>query len=127
MKKAIPASKAIEAFCYLAWFSVETLHGNQLEFVLDKADERAGEISRFRLQPQGRVRTSYTEKLWEMLKKEFKRTKGVAVPESQEYGNLTFLVEAQTPAELQRALARCEKVSQRWINKYRVNQMLNAD
>lgn len=110
------------AFLYQAWFSIETVHGSQLEMVLDAADKRKGEPHRALLHPKGRVTTTYTDSLNDMLKAAFKKSK-TRIVERQEYGDLTFLVEAETPAALQSALARCDTVSKRWVNKYRINAM----
>lgn len=125
MKQPRPPSKTTTAYIFQAWFSVNTIHGNRLEFVLDEADNRAQRTPKHILQPQGRVFTSYSDALFEMLKKEFKAVKnGIYVREMNEYGDVSIQIEASSPAALQRALVRCEKVTQRWVNKYRVNEML---
>jgi hypothetical protein len=113
----------IDVVCYQALFFVETVHGSQLEFVLDDADKRARRPTRAELHPSALTFTSYTETLWDMLSAEFKKAQDVRVREKSEYGGVSFLLEAPTVDALQRALARCEKVVQRWVNKYRINHM----
>lgn len=117
---------AMEVGSYQAWFSPITVHDTQLEFVLDKADERNGRPTRIQLQPQGRTFTSYSEKLGEMLNREFRRTqrtKDVRIVERQEYGNISFCIEAPSLDLLQTCLRRCAMVCQLWVNKYRINDM----
>lgn len=113
----------IAPMCYQVWFSVITVHGTSLEFVLDEADERARRPTRLDLCPRGRTYTSYAEALWDMLEKEFKKSKGVRVVERSEYGELSFLLEAGDLPTLSKAYERCGKVVQRWLNKYRINKM----
>lgn len=122
-RKPRPPRKAMEVTTYSAWFHVRTLHDTSLEFVLDAADARRGRPTRIQLQPQGRTFTSYSEALWDMLNAEFKKSKEIRVPERQEYGDIAFSVEATSIPMLQAALVRCEKVVQRWVNKYRINSM----
>lgn len=50
-----------------------------------------------------------------------------AVREKQEYGDVVFYIQANTLKELQSAIVRSERVTQRWINKYRVNSMSQGD
>jgi hypothetical protein len=113
----------IEPICYQVWFSVNTVHGSMLEFVLDDADSRAKRPTRAKLHPSARTFTSYTEALWDMLAAEFKKAKAVRVLEKQEYGDVSFLIETDTPKTLEQAYRRSAKVVQRWINKYRINGM----
>lgn len=115
--------RAMEVGCYQAWFSPITVHEFQLEFVLDRADERNNRPTRAQLQCQGRTFTSYSEALFNMLEKEFKQTKDVRIIERQEYGNISFRIEAPTIKSLERQLERCAKVCSRWVNKYRINEM----
>jgi hypothetical protein len=117
------ARHAISPVCYQVWFAVESIHGTSLEFVLDDADARAHRPTRIELQRQGRTFTSYSQALHDMLVAEFSKNAFIRIRESQEYGTLSFLVEADSPKALQRAYGRCEKVTQRWLNKYRVNSM----
>jgi hypothetical protein len=105
---------AITRETYLAWFSVNTKHGGMLEFVLDQAwDRKNCEVP------------SYYDLLFNMLEKEFQRNKGVRPTEYSAYGSVMYCIEAQSPEQLSKALARCEKVVLRWINKYRINRMRN--
>lgn len=115
--------KPMSVSAYQAWFSPETVHELQLEFVLDDADKRNGRLTRNELQPQGRTFTSYTEALHDMLEAEFKKAPNTRIRERQEYGALSYLIETNSISALQRALVRCEKVVQRWINKFHVNDM----
>lgn len=94
---------------YLAWFSVVTDHAGKLEFVLDDVEEQTG--------------TNYVDALDDMLKDQFKDIKTVKVEEVQIYYDVSFLISASSPEELQWALKRCEGVTARWINKYRINSM----
>ncbi len=126
-KPATVPRKAISTNTFAAWFNVETVHKQRLEFVLVEAGARQGELRPTQVHPQGRVFTTYADSLFAMLCDEFKSARaGMSVTEMQEYGDLSFHVEADTPQALQRALVRCEKVAQRWINKYRVNAMKEA-
>lgn len=101
-----------------AWIVIETKHGSCLEFVLSAADDRNGNPRH-----HARVFTTYTDRLWDMLKKEFKRSKSIDVREKQEYGDVMFYVQANTLRELQSAIVRSERVTRRWINKYRIHSM----
>ena len=121
-----PLKKAINVGYMQAWFSPVTKHGPMLEFVLEHADVRNNRPSRVQLQPQGRTFTSYSESLWDMLNKEFVRNPRIRVVERQEYGELSFCLEATGSKELEKALLRCAKVCSRWVNKYRINEMLPA-
>lgn len=94
---------------YLAWFSVVTDHGDRLEFVLDDVGDRTG--------------TDYYTELENMLKAKFKSDETVRVEEIQVYYDVSFLVGANSPDELQWALRDCKDVVERWINKYRINSM----
>lgn len=116
----------MEVGSYQAWFSPVTVHDSQLEFVLDKADERNSRPTRIQLQPQGRTFTSYSEALFDMLDKEFKRSADIRIVERQEYGNISFRIEAPSLKSLERSLERCAKVCGRWVNKYRINSMAGA-
>ena len=104
---------------YSAWFSVNTIHGSRLEFVLDNADTRKGEVPR----NGAHVRTTYTEALWEMLKKEFEKSDTIGVEESCEYGSLMFSIKASSTIQLEKALNRCNRVTTRRINKFNINKM----
>lgn len=109
---------------YRAIFLVESAHGTLLEFVLDAADKRRGRPTRIELCAHGRTFTTYSEALMAMLREEFVSEPSVRILRLDEYGHLAAEVEAETPAELQQALARCDRVCARWLAKYRVNQML---
>ncbi len=111
---------SVESFS--AWFSVETKHGSRLEFVLSDADDRNGNPRHHE-----HVFTTYVDHLWGMFKGEFERSKTISVREVSEYGDVMFLVQAATAAELDKALARCGVVVGRWINKYRVNHMTEGE
>jgi hypothetical protein len=113
---------AISTHSFGAWIAVETKHGSRLEFVLRAADDRNG-----RPHHHEHVFTTYTDRLWDMLKKEFKRSKSIDVREKQEYGDVMFYIQANTLKELQSAIVRSERVTQRWVNKYRVNIMREED
>ena len=105
-----------------AWVAIETKHGSRLEFVLSAADDRNGNPRH-----HAHVFTTYTDRLWDMLKAEFKRSKSIDVREKQEYGDVMFYIQANTLKELQSAIVRAERVAQRWINKYRVNSMKRGE
>ncbi len=113
---------AISTYSFGAWVAIETKHGSGLEFVLSAADDRNGNPRH-----HAHVFTTYTDRLWDMLKKEFKRSKSIEVREKQEYGDVMFYIQANTLKELQSAIVRSERVTQRWINKYRVNRMSQGD
>lgn len=113
---------AISTYSFGVWIVVETKHGSRLEFVLRAADDRNGNPRHHE-----HVFTTYTDRLWDMLKKEFKRSKSINVREKQEYGDVMFYIQANTLKELQSALVRSERVTQRWINKYRINSMSRGD
>lgn len=109
---------------YRAMFSVESVHGTLLEFVLDAADKRRGRPTRIELSVHGRTFTTYSEALMALLGEEFVSEPSVRILRMDEYGQLSVEVEAETPVELQQALARCDRVCARWLAKYRVNHML---
>lgn len=113
---------AISTCSFGVWIAIETKHGSGLEFVLSAADDRNGNPRH-----HAHVFTTYTDRLWDMLKKEFKRSKSIDVREKQEYGDVVFYIQANTLKELQSAIVRSERVTQRWINKYRVNSMSQGD
>lgn len=114
----------LQVAAYRATFSVESAHGALLEFVLDAADKRRGRPSRIELSVHGRTFTTYSETLMAMLSEEFVSEPSVCLLRMEEYGYLSVEVEAETPAELQQALARCDRVCARWLAEYRINQML---
>lgn len=109
---------ATSIYSFSAWITVETKHGSRLEFVLSDADDRNGNPRHC-----ANVFTTYVDRLWDMLKKEFERSKSIEVREKQEYGDVMFYIQANTLKELQSAIIRSERVTRRWINKYRVNGM----
>lgn len=113
---------AVSTYSFGAWLVIETEHGSNLEFVLSDADDRNAN-PRY----HEHVFTTYTDRLWDMLKKEFKCSKSINVQEKQEYGDVMFYVQANTLKELQSAIVRAERVTQRWINKYRVNSMKRGE
>lgn len=101
-----------------AWICVETIHKQNLEFVLADADYR---------RKQGRkywfVYTTYSDSLYAMLQKEFETSETVSIDKIQEYGDIMFHLVADDMESLNKAIPRCEKVVQRWINKYNVEKM----
>ena len=113
---------AISTYSFGVWVAIETKHGSHLEFVLSAADDRNGNPRHHE-----HVFTIYTDRLWDMLKAEFKRSKSIDVREKQEYGDVMFYIQANTLKELQSAIVRAERVAQRWINKYRVNSMKRGE
>lgn len=108
----------ISVYSFGAWVVIETKHGSRLEFVLSAADDRNGNPRHHE-----HVFTTYTDRLWDMLKKEFKRSKSIDVREKREYGDVMFYIQANTLKELQFAIWRSERVTRRWINKYRIHSM----
>ena len=113
---------AISTYSFGVWIAIKTKHGSRLEFVLSAADDRNGNPRHHE-----HVFTTYTDRLWDMLKAEFKRSKSIDVREKQEYGDVMFYIQANTLGELHSAIVRTERVTQRWINKYRVNSMKRGD
>ena len=112
---------------YMCRFFVKTRWGSRLEFVLQEAEDAYFEkhhcFRHKRTYATGCDGAPYTILLWDMLKKEFSRSKTIHVPDYCAYGDISFVVSARSPQELERAVARCDKVVQRWVNKYRVNYM----
>ena len=96
---------------FSAWFSVNTVHGGRLEFVMGHTAERKGRDTGY-----------YFDALESALNKAF-RTGSTRLLESNEYGHVMFNIQDLTPDKLLRALAKADKVTQRWINKYRINEM----
>ncbi len=94
---------------YLARFSINTDHSNCLEFVLDDVGDRTG--------------TDYYDVLENMLNAEFESVKTVRIEQMQVYYDVSVLISAASPAELEWALEKCAGVVSRWINKYRINSM----
>ena len=113
---------AISTYSFGVWLAIRTKHGSRLEFVLSAADDRNGNPRHHE-----HVFTTYANRLWDMLKKEFKRSTSIDVREKHEYGDVMFYIQANTLKELQSAIVRSERVTQRWINKYRVNSMKRGD
>ena len=109
---------SITPFRYDTWFWVNTVHNDRLEFVLAEADARKGED-----RCGAHVRTTYTQALYEMLESEFAKETEIRIEESCEYGALSFSFSVTSLDLMGPALARCEKVVNKWINKYRINKM----
>lgn len=108
-------------------FFVKTKWGSNLEFILNDTEnaycEKHGRWRHVKAYSHGRDGVSYGELLWDMLKKEFAKSKTIDVPEYGAYGDVNFTVRAGSPKELENALKRCDKVVARWINRYRINHM----
>lgn len=121
------ASRSISRGDYACTFFVETRWGSRLEFVLDNSErtyyDRYGRHRHVKTYAHGLDGVSYGELLWDMLTKEFARSKTIHVPNHCAYGDLSFVVHASSPRDLEHALERCDKVVARWVNKYRVNYM----
>lgn len=105
-------------YSFSAWITVETRHGSRLEFVLSDADDRNGNPRHHE-----HVFTTYADRLWDMIRKEFERSKSIRLAETSEYGDIMFCLQADTLKQLQSAIVRSERVTRRWINKYRINNM----
>lgn len=109
---------AVVAESFKARLFVQTKHGSGLEFVLQAAEQRrTGETMPYH------TFTTYTDALAAMLYKEFAKSKSMRVVSYSEYGDLSYEVEADSIAELQKAIDRCEKITRRWLNKYRIEGM----
>jgi hypothetical protein len=109
---------AVSTYSFSAWVCVETKHKQRLEFVLSDADDRNGNPRHC-----AHVLTTYVDRLMDMIRKEFERSKSIRLTETSEYGDVMFCLQADTPKQLQSAIVRSERVTRRWINKYHVNDM----
>jgi hypothetical protein len=108
-------SITVQAFS--AWFSVNTVHGSSLEFVLVAADSRKN-CPRI-----GHEFTTYSDKLRDSLTKEFAKDTAIRVTSRQEYGDASFEIECESSQMLEQALERCGVVVQAWIRRYKINGM----
>ena len=114
--------KNISCNTFSANFNIETKHGSRLEFVLSDADDRKGE-SRY----CGHVYTTYTDTLNDMLDKEFEGDDSIGITDITKYGDLFFDIRVDTLDQLMPALARCDAVVKKWINKYNINRMKESE
>lgn len=106
----------VEITEYKAVFAVNTVHDQMLEFVLNAADER-----RWERDPKFK---SYLDELHKMLADELKDIESVRMHEYAAQGHVFFEVGAESLDDLQRALARCASVCDRWIAKFNVDKMI---
>jgi len=104
---------------YSAWFTVQTNHGSKLEFVLAAADQRKGNA-----RDNFHVYTTYTDQLYNAITKEFDKRKTIKVLRIEEYGDISIEIASESITTLEKALCMCEKVTQIWITKYKINKML---
>lgn len=108
----------VSTYSFSAWVCVETKHKHRLEFVLSDADDRNDNPRH-----HSHVFTTYVDRLMGMIRKEFERGESIRLTETSECGDVMFCLQADTPEQLQLAIARSERVTRRWINKYHVNDM----
>lgn len=94
----------IDVDCYTVCFYIETVHGSDLEFVLDDTADRTG--------------NDYYDALAKML-----RSENIDCVEYGAYGSVNFSIRADTIEELSRDIAKANDVVQQWIHKYNVNKM----
>ena len=104
----------IDVTNYQAWFNVETIHGDRLEFVLaDRAEKNTFE------------RSFYVDHLFDKLDDSFGRP-GV-VMESLVCGDISFLVTADTSQALQDCLEVCDTVVSHWKYQFGIERMKSTD
>lgn len=103
---------SIRVTSWSAWFSVDTVHGDRLEFVLGFNEERLHHDQ-----------DHYSDVLWDMLRDALKSEANLRVGEKQMYGDVSFQLVSDYKEYLSRGLAICDKTVKAWINKYRVNNM----
>lgn len=103
----------VDAYDYSCWIQV-LAHpdSDNLEFILEDTAIR-----------NGRVRNFYSEALWGRLHAHFKHNPGISVPEYNEYGTVSFRLEAETPQLLQKAIERSARVVETWSHIYNVPNM----
>lgn len=106
----------VEITEYKAVFVVNTVHDQMLEFVLDAADER-----RWERDPKFK---SYLAELQTMLADDLSVIESVRMHDYTAQGQVFFEIGAESLDDLQRALARCASVCDRWIAKFNVDKMI---
>jgi hypothetical protein len=93
-------------------FTVQSAHGEQIEFVLSATEDR-NDLNR----------GHYSGILHDMLDEAFADTTHTMITDSEIYGHLAYTVEAASPEELRYALNTCETVVGKWLRKYNINKM----
>lgn len=91
-----------------ATFSVDTKHGDDLEFVLSDGDRDQYEY--------------YEGELWAMLCTSL-RNSGGAVSGSSHYGDVLFTIEYTSVEDLPVISTIFENTVKHWCNKYDINKM----
>lgn len=104
---------------YDAFVTVDTKHDQALIDTLDHAAKRD-------VGYDGTGPNPYAQELFEDLFEKFDGT-GIVICQFMADGDITFDIEARSPAQLQRALRRSREIIRRWMGKYRVNYLKTAE
>ena len=119
MSKEIESTlKITETYEYSAKFYIVTVHKDKLELVLEAKDKQTGND-----RGNHHVFTTYTDKLYNAMNKEFAKNMYIDISNPIEYGSISMEVSAPSLKILEEALTRCEKVANEWALKYSVNKM----
>lgn len=103
---------AIEVVRRSAEFRVHTRHGDRLEFVLHRAEER-----------NDHDHGHYAKLLSGMLDERFKCNDSQWIADETQYGDIMFTVSANSEKLLEQALVACEEVVEKWVRELNVERM----
>lgn len=97
---------------------IDTIHKSNLEFILDSAE----------LRNKGKKKlynkfSKYVDILWQMLERELSKNDTAKIISFCEYGDISFVIEADDLELLKQAIVISKSVIEKWINKYNIEKM----
>lgn len=118
--------------CYKIDFTVETVHGDKLEFVLRSAEDayfdEHGEYQHQKTYAEGAGNYPYSEILWDMMNARLLneiQPDGAypCVTDMQQFGNLSYGVVIYELDKIDRTLQLCNETIDQWKEMYNIDSM----